>query len=161
MIPQNTVYQNWSCLLHAYTGMTVQSMVECRQHAQWGCCACGCSPGADPTLQEYFLIALSQPRQEPESSSSSSSGESGDDQETVLQDLDSPAVRNMRKSLMFQHNQKLIREEATKQTATRHRFRLPVCHPSQPLPAGVLCTAVSFTRCSSAFHCKYPVQVLV
>ena len=68
-------------------------------------------------------MALSQPRQEPESSSSS--GESEDEDE-ALRDIDSPAVRMMRKSMMFQQDQKQIREDAIKQK--RHGFRLPVSH---------------------------------
>ena len=74
--------------------------------------------------QEYFLIALSQPRQEEESSCSSSSEESEGEAPDAAGGPDSPAVRMMRKSMMFQQGQKQIREEAI--TQKRHTFRLPV-----------------------------------
>ena len=78
------------------------------------------------SVQEYFLIALSQPRQEVESSCSSSSEDSEGEEPNVVGGTDSPAVRMMRKSMMFQQEQKQIREEAI--TQKRRTFRLPVCH---------------------------------
>jgi predicted sugar kinase len=74
-------------------------------------------------LQEYFLIALSQPRTEVESSSSDEEGEVEADQE--LEQLDSPAARMYRKSMVFQQDQKQIREEVTKHK--RGAFSIPVC----------------------------------
>ena len=68
-------------------------------------------------------MALSQPRTEPESSSSSEEeGEVEADQE--LEQLDSPAARMYHKSMVFQQDQKRIREEVTKHK--RSAFRIPV-----------------------------------
>lgn len=74
-------------------------------------------------LQEYFLMALSQPRTEVESSSSDEEGEVEADQE--LEQLDSPAARMYRKSMVFQQDQKKIREEVIKHK--RSAFSIPVC----------------------------------
>ena len=75
-------------------------------------------------LQEYYLIALSQPRQDESSSSSSGSEEEEGDAEAELEGMDSPAARMYHKSMVFQQDQKRIREEATK--TKRSAFRIPV-----------------------------------
>ena len=72
------------------------------------------------------MIALSQPRQEEASSCTSSSEDS--EGEEPDEGVDSPAVRMMRKSIVFQQEQKQIREEAIKHK--RHNFRLPVHIPA-------------------------------
>ncbi|KAL0029403.1 hypothetical protein WJX77_004930 [Trebouxia sp. C0004] len=72
-------------------------------------------------LKEYFLITLSQPRTEVESSSSDEEGEVEADQQ--LEELDSPAARMYRKSMVFQQDQKKIREEVTKHK--RSAFSIP------------------------------------
>jgi len=82
-------------------------------------------------LQEYFLMALSQPRTEVESSSSDEEGEVEADQE--LEQLDSPAARMYRKSMVFQQDQKKIREEVTKHK--RSAF-IPVCCYAPDLAEG-------------------------
>ncbi|KAL0039998.1 hypothetical protein WJX79_001782 [Trebouxia sp. C0005] len=71
--------------------------------------------------KEYFLMALSQPRTEVESSSSDEEGEVEADQE--LEQLDSPAARMYRKSMVFQQDQKKIREEVIKHK--RSAFSIP------------------------------------
>lgn len=76
-------------------------------------------------------MALSQPRQEETSSSSSGSEEElGDPDEEVVQ-MDSPAARMYHKSMVFQQDQKRIREEVTKHK--RSNFRIPVGHCAQLL----------------------------
>lgn len=65
-------------------------------------------------------MALSQPRQEESSSSSSGS----EDEEEALEQLDSPAARMYHKSMIFQQDQKRIREDVTKHK--RSAFRIPV-----------------------------------
>ncbi len=67
-------------------------------------------------------MALSQPRTEVESSSSDEEGEVGVDEE--LEQLDSPAQRMYHKSMVFQQDQKRIREDVTKHK--RSTFRIPV-----------------------------------
>jgi len=84
-------------------------------------------------LQEYFLMALSQPRTEVESSSSDEEGEVEADQE--LEQLDSPAARMYRKSMVFQQDQKKIREEVTKHKHKRSAF-IPVCCYAPDLAEG-------------------------
>lgn len=81
-------------------------------------------------------MALSQPRTEVESSSSDEEGELEADQE--LEQLDSPAARMYRKSMVFQQDQKKIREEVTKHK--RSAF-IPVCcyAPDLAEASGVLC----------------------
>lgn len=104
-------------LLHSVLNPTPTVSCQAHQatfkHATLTCCA-----------QEYFLIALSQPRQEVESSCSSSSEESEGEAPDAVGGTDSPAVRMMRKSMMFQQDQKQIREQAI--TQKQHTFRLPV-----------------------------------
>ena len=79
-------------------------------------------------------MALSQPRQEESSSGSSSGSEEEGDADKELEHLDSPAARMYHKSMVFQQDQKRIREEVTKHK--RSAFRIPVgCHAS-PLPSG-------------------------
>ena len=81
--------------------------------------------------QEYFLIALSQPRQEESSSSSSGSEEELGDVDEELEQLDSPAARMYHKSMVFQQDQKRIREEVTKHKHSN--FRIPVRHGAHSL----------------------------
>ncbi|KAL3160440.1 hypothetical protein ABBQ32_010760 [Trebouxia sp. C0010 RCD-2024] len=73
--------------------------------------------------KEYFLIALSQPRQEESSSSSSGSEEEEGDVTAELEHMDSPAARMYHKSMAFQQDQKRIREDVTKRK--RSTFRIP------------------------------------
>ena len=74
-------------------------------------------------------MALSQPRQEESSSSSSGSDEEPGDVDEELEQLDSPAARMYHKSMVFQQDQKRIREEVTKHK--RSTFRIPVGHCAQ------------------------------
>ena len=70
-------------------------------------------------------MALSQPRTE-SSSSTSESEEEGEakNADQQLEELDSPAARMYHKSMVFQQDQKRIREEVTKHK--RSAFRIPV-----------------------------------
>lgn len=83
--------------------------------------------------QEYFLMALSQPRQEESSSSSSGSEQEEGDVDAELEHLDSPAARMYHKSMIFQQDQKRIREEVTKRK--RSAFKIPVGCCASPLPS--------------------------
>lgn len=76
-------------------------------------------------------MALSQPRQEESSSSSSGSEEEEGHLAEQLDQLDSPAARMYHKSMLFQQDQKRIREEVTKHK--RSTFRIPVGHCAQSL----------------------------
>lgn len=76
-------------------------------------------------------MALSQPRQEESSSSSSGSEEESGDVDEELEQLDSPAARMYHRSMVFQQDQKRIREEVTKHK--RSTFRIPVGHCAQLL----------------------------
>lgn len=76
-------------------------------------------------------MALSQPRQEESSSSSSCSEEEEGDVEEQREQLDSPAARMYHKSMVFQQDQKRIREQVTKHK--RSAFRIPVGHGAQSL----------------------------
>lgn len=73
-------------------------------------------------MEEYFLMTLSQPRTEVESSSNEEEGEVEADQE--LEQLDSSAARMYHKFMVFQQDQKKICEEVTKHK--RSAF-IPVC----------------------------------
>lgn len=72
-------------------------------------------------VQEYFLMALSQPRTECESSTDEEGEVEPDDE---LEQLDSPAQRMYHKSMVFQQDQKRIRDEVTKHK--RSGFKIPV-----------------------------------
>lgn len=75
------------------------------------------------------MIALSQPRQEESSSSSSGSEEEGG-ADAEQEQLDSPAARMYHKSMVFQQDQKRIREEVTKHK--RSAFKIPVGSHGSP-----------------------------
>lgn len=72
-------------------------------------------------------MALSQPRQEEAVSSDGSSSTDSDDEDAAnAETVESPAVRMMRKTMVFQQEQQKVRDDAIKRKG--HNFRLPVCY---------------------------------